>query len=311
MKNAAIDDQFYREFYEAVGADVPETEHAHAHRHRPWSRYNAVLGQLRKLATPDWTLLDVGCADGVYTIPWRQMGGGSALGLDIAPGFAARATQGAHRQGVDGISFVAGDIQDASLDLGRFDVVLMSEVLEHLNHPERAMRNVRRHLKDGGVLLITTPTPVFELMAPVGLRLRYIRGLLARRLKEEQVMPSGERVYLRDHGLAGYLYRHDAYWPHILPRWIEGFGFQPRTFYTLGWGWPPSVVSFPLLGHLEMILRHVPGMNLFGVTNLGLFEATNGSAEATGGSEVAGAVGFSSYRRRLRESRRSRRRPAG
>lgn len=38
-----------------------------------------------------------------------------------------------------------------------FDVVIASEVLEHLNHPEKFFEEVTRVLKDGGILIITTP----------------------------------------------------------------------------------------------------------------------------------------------------------
>lgn len=38
-----------------------------------------------------------------------------------------------------------------------FDVVIASEVLEHLNHPEKFFEEVTRVLKDDGILIITTP----------------------------------------------------------------------------------------------------------------------------------------------------------
>lgn len=283
MKDAAANDKCYQQFYEAIGDRVPWTEYAHADR-GPWSEYKAVLRELRKVATPERTLLDIGCNDGVFTIPWRQMGGGPALGIDIATGFIERASQAAQQRGVDRLRFVTGDIQDLSLDLGTFDVILMSEVLEHLNHPERAMRNVRNHLVDGGVLLLTTPTPACDIMLPLGLRLRYIRGLLSGRVREEYFMTTEERGYdqeqLRRHGVVDYRFRHDAYWPSTLPRWIEGFGFRRLRFYTMIWllEWFPvrlwrALRSFPAWNYLEMLARRIPGLNMFGAHNVGVFEA--------------------------------------
>ena len=39
----------------------------------------------------------------------------------------------------------------------KFDVVLVEEVLEHLNNVGMAFENIRRHLKKDGLLIITTP----------------------------------------------------------------------------------------------------------------------------------------------------------
>lgn len=38
-----------------------------------------------------------------------------------------------------------------------FDVIIASEVLEHLNHPEKFFEEVTRVLKEDGILIITTP----------------------------------------------------------------------------------------------------------------------------------------------------------
>jgi 2-polyprenyl-3-methyl-5-hydroxy-6-metoxy-1,4-benzoquinol methylase len=52
---------------------------------------------------------------------------------------------------------VVGDI--CSYDFGgkRFDLVVASEVLEHLHSPHLGLENIRRILKRGGVLVLSTP----------------------------------------------------------------------------------------------------------------------------------------------------------
>ncbi len=47
---------------------------------------------------------------------------------------------------------------EKKFDLGeKFDVVLIEEVLEHLNNVGICFENIRKHLKKGGLLIITTP----------------------------------------------------------------------------------------------------------------------------------------------------------
>src|SRR5215210_9225113 len=51
-----------------------------------------------------------------------------------------------------------------TIDLGqRFDVVTMGEIIEHVENPGLMMRNMRRHLKPGGKLIVTTPNAFFGL----------------------------------------------------------------------------------------------------------------------------------------------------
>lgn len=54
--------------------------------------------------------------------------------------------------------FVAADLAEIDLDLGRrFDLVICSDVVEHLLDPDPCLGFVRRHLAPGAVALFSTP----------------------------------------------------------------------------------------------------------------------------------------------------------
>lgn len=86
-------------------------------------------------ASPGRTL-DIGAQNGPYAAFFPNR-----LAVDLRPG-----------RGVD----VLGDAQSLGLTDAVFDVVLCTEVLEHLPEPQRAVDEMFRVLKPGGTLLLTT-----------------------------------------------------------------------------------------------------------------------------------------------------------
>jgi len=89
------------------------------------------------------SLLDVGCAEGHYLKLIASMNQGFRelyeVGLDIARNYLIKAKKEVH-----GDSWVLGDAQRLPFKDNSFDLVLFSEVLEHLPDPKRAFMEVAR-----------------------------------------------------------------------------------------------------------------------------------------------------------------------
>src|SRR5208337_2514632 len=58
---------------------------------------------------------------------------------------------------VEGITKVVTSITDMSFDTASFDCILCSEVLEHIPDDSKAVAELRRVLRPGGVLVVTVP----------------------------------------------------------------------------------------------------------------------------------------------------------
>lgn len=59
---------------------------------------------------------------------------------------------------LDGIDIIKTDLNTfENLNNLKFDLVILSEVIEHLDNPSRVLRILRGSLNDGGILIITTP----------------------------------------------------------------------------------------------------------------------------------------------------------
>ncbi len=76
------------------------------------------------------------------------------LGVDIdAAGVAALCKLG--------FAVACADVE--TMDLGRkFDAIVAGELIEHLENPGLFLGNMKRHLEDGGVLILSTPNPFYQ-----------------------------------------------------------------------------------------------------------------------------------------------------
>jgi len=94
-------------------------------------------------------ILDVGCGTGSTLKELEKLG--PAVGADISPDAIAYCR---HRGCRDVRLVKESELPFAE---GEFDFVLSLDVLEHIEDDEKAVREYRRVLKEGGMLLITVP----------------------------------------------------------------------------------------------------------------------------------------------------------
>jgi len=120
------------------------------------------------------SVLDIGCGNGSITFPIASLGY-RVLGVDIDDD-SIEFTRWANSFPNARFETVAG----SDFDLGeRFDVVICSEVLEHLDEPMPLIRTIVRAMKDDGLAIITVPNGqgLRELLGQVEIFLKYTLGL--------------------------------------------------------------------------------------------------------------------------------------
>ena len=114
------------------------------------SRRHVIWALMERAGTPPSPrILDAGCGTGRNLLELRHIG--SAEGVDLSP----RAVEFCRRRGLDGVH--EGSLEDLPFESGRFDLLLATDVIEHLPDDGPALAELRRVAAPGGRLLITVP----------------------------------------------------------------------------------------------------------------------------------------------------------
>jgi ubiquinone/menaquinone biosynthesis C-methylase UbiE len=111
--------------------------------------------------TREWEggrILDFGCGAGGLTFALREHAR-EVVGIDLEADKLAFARDEAARRGLGGVEFICYDGGDVPLPAGSFDCVFCVDVIEHLMRPARAVREFRRLLRPGGLLLLSFGPP--------------------------------------------------------------------------------------------------------------------------------------------------------
>lgn len=103
---------------------------------------------------PNHCVLDVGCGPGSITIGLAATAA-HVTGVDVEDGFD-EARGYAERRGITNVSFQQGTIFHLEFDDAQFDVATCLSMLETLDDPVEGLVEVKRTLKPGGVIAVSS-----------------------------------------------------------------------------------------------------------------------------------------------------------
>ncbi|MBK7681739.1 MAG: class I SAM-dependent methyltransferase, partial [Bacteroidetes bacterium] len=102
-------------------------------------------------------ILEIGCGEGGNLKPFLDMGCKRILGVDMSADKIANAKAFfANDPNKANIEFITSDIYDVD-NIGKFDIIMTRDVLEHIHGQERFMEYVKRFLKPGGKFFLGFP----------------------------------------------------------------------------------------------------------------------------------------------------------
>jgi 2-polyprenyl-3-methyl-5-hydroxy-6-metoxy-1,4-benzoquinol methylase len=169
MRPAPSKDLAAMRFYDTIAQQFDDLANPYDTQRRVEVIYDQLLAELDLHGKH---LLDAGCGTGAFSCRAVERGA-DVVSLDIGPRLLDVLGRKCSSRRVAG-SLLALPFAEAT-----FDVVVSSEVIEHVSDPPRAISELARVLAPGGLLALTTPNWFWKVPVQLAtaMRLRPFRGL--------------------------------------------------------------------------------------------------------------------------------------
>jgi len=179
---------------------------------------------------------DIGCGNGALLIRLAESTRSHSQkiiykGFEVSSPFVNYANRAARYKNLTNISFHNLDIEKDNFS-EKFDIVVCSEVLEHLHEPKLAINKIYKTINNGGYLLLSTPNsknlikyPFLFLKEIVSKRdSKELGKFLTNREKEFKLADLEQHLYVFSHGELTALLKEVGFSVYKTPRSTTLFG---------------------------------------------------------------------------------------
>lgn len=108
-----------------------------------------IIELVKTFSTEESKIIDIGCGDGTFLNELK----GKLFGVDISQNSCVEAER---ILGVNA-TIVNADARQIPLQSSSFDIIICSEVLEHIPHAEKAVSEIMRIAKPGAKIIVSIP----------------------------------------------------------------------------------------------------------------------------------------------------------
>jgi len=180
--------------------------------------------KLARNAGGECRVLELGTSSGEHLTFEEESSFALWVGLDLFPGVSNPSVFREIRK-INGVNFTRGDVERITFQSASFNQVISTCVLHHLTDPETCLREVRRVVRPGGIVVFGVPTDP-------GVLNRAVKSFVTYRQMRKAGDPNPRLSYAREHSnhfgalkeLFLEVFRHDSpsvrYWPfRKFPSW--------------------------------------------------------------------------------------------
>lgn len=210
--------------------DLQETLYTSRNPTRRWlhcTRRDWIVARIQSMSKTTHNALEVGPGAGGYLSILAEVAQ-ELVAADIEDAYLFQARTLAET--IPNLSCVKDDITATSLEPGSFDLVLCTEVIEHIADSQTALCGLEKLLKPGGTLILSTP----QRYSPLELcaKIAFLPGIiqLVRLIYREPIIETGHINLLTESALKEQL---DEAGLHIQAQFKSGF-YLPLVAELLG-----------------------------------------------------------------------------
>lgn len=129
------------------------------------AKENEAWSKIFQFVKPNSKILDIGCSSGKLGAALRKEKGAYVVGMDLDEDDVKLAKKNLNE------AFLLNIEQDSIKHLGKFDIVVMADVIEHLLDPINALKKIKGALRPNGELIFSIPN-----MANATVRIELLKG---------------------------------------------------------------------------------------------------------------------------------------
>ena len=118
--------------------------------------YRIILPVINRYIKDKKKILDIGCGAGTLDF-YLANKGHDVTGIDISDKAIESCIQTAKNLELKNVKFKQVDFPKETIN-DKFDFIIFSEVIEHLEDDQLALKQIYKLLKGGGILILTTPS---------------------------------------------------------------------------------------------------------------------------------------------------------
>ena len=218
-------------------------------------------------------ILEIGCGAGLLCFDLAHSAK-TVVGIDISHFVLDFANNVKEYLQCDNVFFQQGDAEHLAFADNTFDIVVCSEVLEHVLEPQRALAEMRRITKLDGTVILTTPCAIS--LSDVCMNLL---RLICPSIESEKDVHFDKKTYLalqrqgKQHNTETFLRVHTRFHYKKLLTMIQHTGFEVQQAVGAVFAFPPHyqvfyrycpAFLFPAIRAMEALLNRMHVFQRFG-----------------------------------------------
>lgn len=144
---------------------------------------------IKKYINQNDQVLDFGCGSGAFTYKISKLTKGNVIGVDLSEEFIKSCKKFFKNKKNSNLNFITNNSQKLNFKNESFDIILMVDVIHHLENIQKIFKELNRVLKPRGRIIIYEPNKLNPLIFLMHLIEKNERGLLkvGTRKKYEQI----------------------------------------------------------------------------------------------------------------------------